>query len=170
MIRYLTILIGVFTASVACAQSIVVSDTRDAYEKAVAIKAVYAEVNARIQTIRKDFETQSVPLSAELEKLRGQNDPQSKQRKTQLLLQLSELEKQAAAKQQQVGASNEKALAKIDAQISSIEQAIKTERKAHAVLRAQDVLYVRADCPCLITEELYRRLNQQLPKVSLDAN
>ena len=147
-------------------KTILISDTRDAYEKAQAIKTLYADVNQRIQRIRSDYEAKAKPLIAELERLRTQKGTQQ-QRKAQLLLQLADLQKQAGNQQQKVGVANEKALARVDIEIAKIEQTLKTERKASAVLHAQEMLYFRADCTCNITEELYLRLNRALPSVAL---
>jgi Skp family chaperone for outer membrane proteins len=148
------------------AENFVISDTRDAYEQVTAIKALFADVNQRIQTIRTDYEKQVAPLTAELEKLRAQPGD-TRKRKTELLVQIAALQKRAGDQQTAIGQANEKALAQIDAQISTIENELRKERNAIAVVRAQDAIYVRGDCECNITPELYKRLNTRLPKVAL---
>lgn len=158
------LLMSLHTASAA---NILISDTRDAFDQVLALKAVLQDVDQRIQAIQKQYETDVAPLSAELEKLReAAGDHQ--QRKAQLLLQIAQLQKQTALRQQAVGKANEKAFAQVDDMVSRIEQELKAEKKADAVLRAQDTLYFNSACPCNITQEIYQRLNQRLPKVALE--
>ncbi len=162
-------LLKIMVIAIACqahAENFLISDTRDAYEQVTAIKVLYADVNQRIQSIRSDYEKQVAPLSAELEKLRSQSGD-TRKRKTELLLQIAALQKRASDQQMAIGQANEKALAQIDAQIANIEHELRKERRAIAVVRAQDALYVRGDCECNITPELYKRLNARLPKVAL---
>lgn len=154
-------------SSAASAANILISDTRDAFDQVHALKAVLQEVDQRIQAIQKQYETELSPLSAELEKLR-EAAGEHQQRKAQLLLQIAQLQKQTSQRQQAVGKANEKAFAQVDEMVSRIEQELKAEKKADAVLRAQDTLYFNAACPCNITQEIYRRLNQRLPKVTLE--
>lgn len=149
-------------------KSILISDTRDAFERVGALKSLLLEVDTRIQTIQKAYEQAVAPLTSELEQLRkpGQTG-QNQQRKATLLLQIAALQKQASVQQQAVGAANEKALAQIDIAVIAIEAELKKERGADAVLRVQDTLYFNANCACNITEEIYQRLNARLPKLAL---
>ncbi len=149
-------------------KSILISDTRDAFERVSALKSLLLEVDTRIQTIQKAYEQEVAPLTAELEQLRkpGQTG-QNQQRKASLLLQIAALQKQASVQQQAVGAANEKALAQIDIAVLAIEAELKKERAADAVLRVQETLYFNASCACNITEEIYQRLNARLPKLVL---
>ena len=171
--RLLARSLGVFVALLALvvqyasAASILISDTRDAFDQVQALKTVLQEVDQRIQAIQKQYESEVAPLSTELEKLR-QAAGENQQRKAQILLQIAQLQKQTALRQQAVGKANEKAFAQIDAMVAKIEQELKTEKRADAVLRAQDTLYFNAQCSCNITQEIYRRLNQRLPKVTLE--
>ena len=149
-------------------KNILISDTRDAFTRVNALKSLLAEVDTRIQAIQKSYELQAAPLSAELEQLRkpGQTG-QNQQRKAALLLKIAALQKNASVQQQAVGAANEKALAQIDIAIAAIEAELKKERAADAVLRVQDTLYFNVKCTCNITEEIYKRLNARLPKMTL---
>ena len=167
MTRWLSVLTLLVFAQCASAANILISDTRDAFDQVQALKAVLLEVDQRIQAIQKKYETDVAPLSAELEKLRAAAG-ENQQRKAQILLQIAQLQKQTALRQQAVGKANEKAFAQIDAMVSTIELELKTERRADAVLRAQDTLYFNAACPCNITQEIYQRLNKRLPKVVLE--
>jgi Skp family chaperone for outer membrane proteins len=150
------------------AANILISDTRDAFDRVTAMKGLLQQVDARIQAIQSGYERAAAPLSAELEQLRkpGQTG-QNQQRKATLLLQIAGLQKKASLAQQAVGAENEKALAQIDTAISAIESELKKERKADAVLRAQDTLYFNTQCACNITDEIYKRLNVRLPSLAL---
>lgn len=149
-------------------KSILISDTRDAFERVNALKALLAEVDSRIQAIQKSYELEVAPLAAELEQLRkpGQTG-QNQQRKATLLLKIAALQKQASVQQQAIGAANEKALAQIDTAVIAIEAELKKERAADAVLRVQDTLYFNTNCTCNITEEIYKRLNARLPRLAL---
>jgi Skp family chaperone for outer membrane proteins len=150
----------------ALAADVLISDTRDAYERVFAMKGLLAQVNQRIQSIQSDYEKAVAPLATELQTLR-QTAGQHQKRKAALLIQIAQLQKRAAADQQIVGSANEKALAQIEAAITRIEAELKSERAASAVLRAQDALYFNAACACNITEEIYRRLNARLPSITL---
>ncbi len=165
-----SIFVGLFlvVAGTAHAASILISDTRDAFDRVNAMKGLLHDVDTRIQAIQTGYELAVKPLSAELEQLRkpGQNG-QNQQRKAALLLQIAGLQKNASLAQQAVGQANEKALAQIDTAIQAIEAELKKERKADAVLRAQDTLYFNAQCACNITNEIYKRLNARLPKLAL---
>jgi hypothetical protein len=149
-------------------KSVLISDTRDAFERVSALKSLLLEVDTRIQAIQRSYEQAVAPLTAELEQLRAPGQTgQNQQRKASLLLQIAALQKQASVQQQAVGAANEKALAQIDIAVIAIEAELKKERAADAVLRVQDTLYFNANCACNITEEIYKRLNVRLPKLAL---
>ena len=152
----------------AASKNILISDTRDAFERVNALKSLLVDVDSRIQAIQKSYELEVAPLTAELEQLRkpGQTG-QNQQRKAALLLKIAALQKQASVQQQAIGAANEKALAQIDAAVIAIEAELKKERAADAVLRVQDTLYFNANCACNITEEIYKRLNARLPTLAL---
>lgn len=149
-------------------KSILISDTRDAFTRVNALKNLLIEVDSRIKTIQKTYEQQAAPLTAELEQLRqpGQTG-QNQQRKANLLLQIAALQKDASLQQQAVGAANEKAFAEIDIAVGAIEAELKKERAVDAVLRLQDTLYFNERCTCNITEEIYKRLNARVPKLTL---
>ena len=151
------------------AQEILISDTRDAYEQITAMKSLLAQVDSRAKQIRADYEKTVVPLQAELEQLRkSPGDPAiARQRKAQLLLQIAQQQQSASAAQQALGAANEAAVRKVDQVIAAVEKELLQQRKAKALLHAQDTLYARPDCPCNITAELYRLVNSRLPSITL---
>ena len=104
-------------------------DLTDAYEQSTALKGLIVQVDGRMQSIRSAFEAQRDPLLAEIEALKTTKmhvDAQ-RARKRELLLQLAELEQQAAREQQIVGKANEQATAKVDAQIVQLENELKLE-------------------------------------------
>lgn len=144
-------------------------DSRDAYERVAALKALFAEVDAKIKAVRGRYESAAQPLQQSLEALKnsGQKPEEMRKQKAQLLLKLADLQKLASLEQQQIGRANEKALAEFDTQMLAIALELQTERGAKAVLQAQDLLYYRADCPCNVTEEIYQRINARLPKLVL---
>jgi len=155
-------------ANAAKSQALIV-DSRDAYERVAALKALFAEVDVKIRAVRSAYESAAQPLQQSLTALKnsGQKPEEMRKQKAQLLLKLADLQKRASVQQQQIGRANEKALAEFDQQMLAIAQQLQTERGAKAVLQAQDLLYYRADCPCNVTEEIYKRINAKLPKLVL---
>lgn len=155
--------------SSAGATDVLIIDTRDAFERSVALKALFVEVDSRAKLVREAYEVAALPLTQELEKLRQSGEPpdNTRKRKAELLFALSSLQKAAALKQQAIGKANETALAGVEATITSIEAELKKQHGAKAIVRAQDTLYYRADCACNVTEALYQLLNARVPKVTL---
>lgn len=144
-------------------------DSRDAYERVAALKALFSEVDVKIRAVRGRYESAAQPLQKSLEALKnsGLKPEDTRKQKAQLLLKLADLQKLASVEQQQIGRANEKALAEFDQQMLAIALELQTERGAKAVLQAQDLLYYRADCSCNVTEEIYKRINARLPKLLL---
>ena len=153
----------------AFAAEVLVIDTRDAFERSVALKALFIEVDSRAKLVREDYEKTALPLTQELEQLRQSGEPpdNTRKRKAELLFALGALQKTAALKQQAIGKANETALAGVEAAITAIESELKQQHGAAAVVRAQETLYYRPDCGCNVTEELYQLLNIRVPKVNL---
>ena len=154
--------------SAAKSQALIV-DSRDAYERVAALKLLFAEVDVKIRAVRARYESAAEPLQNSLVALKnsGQKPDEMRKQKARLLLKLADLQKQASLEQQQIGLANEKALAEFDKQMLAIASELQVERGAKAVLQAQDLLYYRADCPCNVTEEIYKRINARLPKLVL---
>jgi Skp family chaperone for outer membrane proteins len=164
---------GIVLAQVSAASAAkpiaLIVDSRDAYERVAALKALFAEVDVKIRAVRGRYESAAQPLQKSLEALKnsGLKPEDTRKQKAQLLLKLADLQKLASVEQQQIGRANEKALAQFDQQMLAIALELQTERGAKAVLQAQDLLYYRADCPCNVTEEIYKRINARLPKLVL---
>lgn len=144
-------------------------DLREAYERSTALRQLLIEVDRALTEIAEQHETKTAPLREELTALRQArlHEDEKRKRRASLLLALSEAEEAAQQQAQAIGAANEQAVAKVDATIAQIEESLKTEHGARAVLRAQEVLWFRSGAPFDVTEAVYERLNRQLPKVSL---
>lgn len=149
-------------------QALVV-DSRDAYERVAALKSLFVEVDRKIRAVRGRFESAALPLQKSLEALKnsGQKPEDTRKQKAQLLIKLADLQKAASVEQQKIGRANELAVAEFDALMLKVARELQTERGAKAVLQAQDLLYYRSDCPCNVTEEIYKRINASLPKLML---
>lgn len=144
-------------------------DLADAYSESQALQSLIAQVDARMQSIRVAFEEKRAPLLADLEALKTSkmSEEALRDRKRQLLLQLAELENQAAKEQLAVGKANEQATAQVDAEVVKLENELKLEHGLLAIFRTQDLLYQREGNALDLSAELYKRLNQRLPKIEL---
>jgi Skp family chaperone for outer membrane proteins len=166
-------LAGVFAlALINIAQaSVYFVDLSDAYDRSSALKNLLSEVDVALTAVRSQAATEQKPLQEELEALKTSrlSAEAAKARKRELLLRLAESEKRSALAQQALGAANERASAEVDRVIVAIEQELKQERGAQAILRTQDLLYFKRASAFDLSEELYRRLNQRLPKVKFES-
>jgi hypothetical protein len=152
---------------------VIISDLRDAVTRLQAMKTLFAEVDQKIKRVHEQHAANIKPLQQQLELLR--NKPSTDQAKAQadrqqkasLLLKIAQFNSNAASEQQKIGAANELAIRKIDAVVAVVERELQAERRAATILRAQDALYFDAQCVCNVTEEIYKRVNARLPKVSL---
>ncbi|MCU0756213.1 MAG: hypothetical protein MUE46_13980 [Xanthomonadales bacterium] len=144
-------------------------DLREAYERSTALRQLLTEVDQALTEVAEQHESKTAPLREELTALRTSrmHEDEKRKRRASLLLALSEAEEAAQQQAQVIGAANEQAVAKVDATIAQIEEALKAEHGARAVLRAQEVLWFRSGAPFDVTEALYERLNRQLPKITL---
>lgn len=141
----------------------------DAYERSTALNGLIAQVDVRMQAIRKDFEARRTPILADIEALKTtkMHADAQRERKRELLLQLAALEDQAAREQNAVGKANEQATATVDAQIAQLEDELKREHQLQAIFRTQDLLYWPSSSPLDLSTQLYDKLNQRLPEIEL---
>lgn len=160
-------------ASTAVAQDnrLLLVDLREAYERSTALRQLLEEVDRALTEVSEQHEQQTEPLREELRALRTSrmHEDEKRKRRAALLLDLREAEEAAQRRAQSVGAANEQAVAEVDASIAEIEEALKAEQGARAVLRAQEVLWFRPGAAFDVTDALYERLNRKLPKVVLQA-
>lgn len=146
-------------------------DLREAYERSTALRQLLEEVDRALTEVSDQYEQQAEPLREELRALRTSrmHEDEKRKRRAALLLALREAEETAQQRAQAVGTANEEAVAQVDASIAEIEDALKAEQGAGAVLRAQEVLWFRPGAAFDVTDALYERLNRKLPKVQLQA-
>jgi Skp family chaperone for outer membrane proteins len=149
--------------------SALIVDSRDAYARVPALKQLLSEVDQKIRAARGRFEAEAAPHEAALAALKksGQPPENTRKQKAELLLKIAALQKAASLEQQRIGRANEAALAEFEKQLALVSAEIKRERKASALLMAQDVIYYRPDCPCNVTEEVYKRINTRMPRLTL---
>ncbi len=168
---WLPLLILALSAGQAVAQDnrLLLVDLREAYERSTALRQLLVEVDQALTEVAERHETTTAPLREELTALRQSrmHEDEKRKRRASLLLALSEADDAAQQQSQLIGAANEKAVARVDAAIAEIEETLKAEHGARAVLRAQEVLWFRSGAAFDVTEALYTRLNQQLPTISL---
>lgn len=145
-------------------------DLSDAYQQSTALADLIVQVDAQVASLRGAFEKQRQPLLDELEALKTTKMHADAQlaRKRELLLALAELEATSAKQQQVLGKANAQATARVDREIEAVEAELKAEYGLVAIFRTQDLLYQRAGNGLDLGAELYRRLNQRLPKVDLN--
>lgn len=144
-------------------------DLREAYERSSALRQLLVDVDRELTRVAETHEARIAPVRAELEALKTSrmHEDEKRKRRASLLLALTEAEEAMQQQAQAIGAANEQAVASVDAAVAAIEEALKAEHGARAVLRAQDVLWYRSGAPFDVTEAVYERLNRQLPSVEL---
>lgn len=172
VLRLLLLLLAAGWAVPAAAQDnrFLLVDLREAYERCTALRQLLAEVDRALGEVSERHEAKTAPLREELTALRTSrmHEDEKRKRRATLLLALGEAEDDAQREAEAVGAANERAVAQVDAAIAEIEEALKAEHGARAVLRAQEVLWFREGAAFDVTEALYARLNRQLPTVPLE--
>lgn len=144
-------------------------DLREAYERSTALRQLLIDVDRELTRVAEAHEARIAPVREELEALKTSrmHEDEKRKRRASLLLALTEAEEAMQQQAQAIGAANEQAVASVDGAVASIEEALKAEHGARAVLRAQDVLWYRSGAPFDVTEAVYERLNRQLPRVEL---
>jgi Skp family chaperone for outer membrane proteins len=145
---------------------VLVVDLGEAYTRSDALSGLLREVDATLAAAAARHRTQISPLREQLEALR-KSAPQQRAEQLQLARRISALEANALAVEERLALANQRAIEQVNAAIEQAKQAIGREHRALAVLDINETLWVRPDCSCLVTDELYARLNQTLPAVSL---
>jgi Skp family chaperone for outer membrane proteins len=151
--------------------NVVIVDTRDAYTRVNALKALFAQVDERVRAARTEYDRGAQPIQAELETLKTSKmeEGQKRKLKASLLLRLADLQKRASTQQAEIGRANEAALTRFEAAQAGVLEELRQAKGASALLQAQETLHYRLDCPCNVTEEFYQRINAKLPKLELGA-
>jgi Skp family chaperone for outer membrane proteins len=145
---------------------VLVVDLGEAYTRSTALAGLLREVEDRLNAAAARHRTETAALREQLDSLR-KSAPEERGEQLRLARQISALEAAALAVEERLALSNQQAIEQVNAAIGQIKQALAQEHQALAVLDINDTLWVRPDCKCLVTDELYERLNAALPVVSL---
>ena len=149
------------------ADPVLVVDLSEAYTRSTALAGLLADVDQELQALAQRHRPELERLSAEMRELK-QTGAATRDRQLQLIRRINEIDTQAEREQERLSEANQRAIAEVDAAIAEVKQLLKSERNAAAVLDIQETQYVRPDCECMVSDDLYRLLNERLPKVVLD--
>jgi hypothetical protein len=167
MIRVLACGALLLAASVRAEEGrVLVVDLGEAYTRSEALAGLLREVDAALTAAAAAHRAEVEPLREELASLR-KSAPELRAEHLRLARQIAALESAALAAEERLALANQRAIEQVNASIEKVKQALAKEHRALAVLDINDALWVRPDCPCLVTDELYERLNEALPSVSL---
>ncbi len=164
------VLAGVLLLSTGAAHSappVLVVDLSEAYTRSTALAGLLAAVDQELEALSRRHRPELERLSAEMRELK-QAGTATRDRQLQLIRRINEIDTQAEREQERLSEANQRAIAEVDAAIAEVKKRLKSERGAAAVLDIQETQYVRPDCDCLVSDDLYRLLNERLPEVSLN--
>jgi chromosome segregation ATPase len=145
---------------------VLVVDLGEAYTRSQALAGLLREVDAVLSAAAAAHRAQIEPLRKELASLR-RSAPELHAEHLRLARQIAALEAEALAAEERLVLANQRAIEEVNASIEKVKQELVKEHRALAIIDINDALWVRPDCPCLVTDELYERLNEVLPSVRL---
>jgi chromosome segregation ATPase len=145
---------------------VLVVDLGEAYTRSQALAGLLREVDAVLSAAAAAHRAQIEPLRKELASLR-RSAPELQAEHLRLARQIAALEAEALAAEERLVLANQRAIEEVNASIEKVKQELVKKHRALAIIDINDALWVRPDCPCLVTDELYERLNEVLPSVRL---
>lgn len=166
MIRWLLVIALWSAATAQAATRVLVVDLGEAYTRSTALAGLLADVDKALQKLTATHRPERDALRSQLRELKAQG-PATRDAQLVIARKLSDLEAAAELAEDQLANANQTAIAEVDAAIAEVKSALRTATGASAILDIQETLYVRPDCRCDATEELYAQLNARLPKVTL---
>ena len=155
------------TGTAHTATPVLVVDLSEAYTRSTALAGLLADVDRELQALSRRHRPELERLTAEMRELK-QAGGATRDRQLQVIRRINEIETEAEREQERLSEANQRAIAEVDAAIAEVKKLLKSERAVAAVLDIQETQYVRPDCDCLVSDDLYRLLNERLPRVSLD--
>jgi Skp family chaperone for outer membrane proteins len=155
------------TGAAHTAAPVLVVDLSEAYTRSTALAGLLAAVDQELQALAQRHRPELERLSAEMRELK-QAGTGTRDRQLQLIRRINEIDTQAEREQERLSEANQRAIAEVDAAIAEVKKLLKSQLGAAAVLDIQETQYVRQDCDCMISDDLYRLLNERLPEVTLD--
>lgn len=167
--KVLLAICALLCASAASAQVVLYVDLGDAYTRSDALAGLLRQVDEELGRIRDEYQPREQALRADLAALRtSRMSEEAKQtRRVEIARELQKLAQAREAAQELLAQANARAIAQVDAALRSIKEQVRAEARAVALLDAQETLYLRRGGSFDRTDEVYRRLNEQLPEVVL---
>ncbi len=167
MTRWLALCLLLLSAATkADGARVLVVDLGEAYTRSTALAGLLREVDKRLGAAVAQHRAETEPLREQLDALR-KSAPEQRGEQLRLARRISALEASALAAEERLALANQQAIEQVNEAITRIKQALAKEHQALAVLDINDTLWVKPGCTCLVTDELYARLNEVLPVVSL---
>lgn len=148
------------------AAPVLVVDLSEAYARSSALAQLLREVDGELQAIAGRHGPALQALRSELRVLR-EAGPASRDEQLRVARRIAAIEAAAEADEDRLSTANQQAVARVNAAIADVKEALRLEAGARAVLDIHETRYVRPGCACLVTDRLYELLNQRLPRVEL---
>lgn len=145
---------------------VLVVDLSEAYTRSSALAGLLADVDQELQALTQRHRPELDRLNAQMHELKKAGASTRDQR-LQLIRRINEIETLAERDQERLSEANRQAISEVDTAIAEVKKRLKAEYAAKTVLDIQETQYVRPDCPCLVSDHLYRLLNERLPAVRL---
>ena len=160
------LLMLVVMSSAAATPAVLVVDLSDAYTRSTALAGLLADVDKELKRLADTLRPKRQQLQRELRELKSQG-PATRDQQLKLARQIAELDASSESAEDHLADANQRAIAEVDAAIAEVKSQLKQSLGARAVLDIQETLYVRPNCRCDVTDQLYARLNEKLPSVQL---
>lgn len=168
MIRMLLILVALLLPVAACAQpQVLVVDLGDAYTRSTALAGLLGDIDRELKLLADRHRPELLALRREIAELKKQGG-NARDRQLAAARRIEAIDAAAEQEEERLAEANQAAIAKVNAEIAAIKLELATEAGAKTVLDIQETLYLRAGCPCDYTAQLYERLNERLPRVSIE--
>lgn len=148
------------------APAVLVVDLSDAYSRSTALAGLLADVDKELKRLADTLRPKRQQLQQTLRELKQQG-ASTRDEQLKVARQIAELDASSEAAEDHLADANQRAIAEVDAAIANVKTELRQSLGARAVLDIQETLYVRPDCACDVTDQLYARLNKRLPAVQL---
>lgn len=156
----------VMAAAASAAPPVLVVDLSDAYTRSTALAGLLADVDKELKRLADTLRPKRQQLQQSLRELKAQG-ASTRDEQLKIARQIAELDAASEAAEDHLADANQRAIAEVDAAIAEVKTQLKQSLGARAVLDIQETLYLRPNCPCDVTDQLYARLNEKLPAVQL---
>lgn len=148
------------------ASPVLVVDLSEAYARSSALAQLLREVDDELKAIAGRHRPPLQQLRAELRALK-ERGAATRDEQLAVARRIAAIEAAAEVDEERLAQANQAAIARVNAAINEVKEALRLEAGARAVLDIQETQYVRPGCECLATDRLYELLNERLPRVEL---